>query len=90
MGQMQVPYFSDSISSQAGIRGKFDTGFIDHSVNLGYSSTYRRVRTAYQISSSSLATNIYDPSYSDEPTDATYAGGKMGNPGVTNAPTTAA
>lgn len=36
------------------------------------------------MSSSSISTNIYDPSYSDEPTDATYAGGKMGNPGVTN------
>ncbi|MGL9723424.1 TonB-dependent receptor [Sodalis sp. (in: enterobacteria)] len=84
MGQMRVPYFSDSFSSQAGIRGKFDTGFIDHSVNLGYSSSYRRVRTAYQMSSSSISTNIYDPSYSDEPTDATYAGSKMGNPGVTN------
>ncbi|MGL9774937.1 MAG: hypothetical protein ACR5LG_15845 [Sodalis sp. (in: enterobacteria)] len=48
MGQMRVPYFSDSISSQAGIRGKFDTGFIDHSVNLGYSSTYRRLSNLVQ------------------------------------------
>ncbi|QWA10897.1 TonB-dependent siderophore receptor [Sodalis ligni] len=84
MGQMRVPYFSDSFSSQAGVRGKFDTGFITHHVNLGYSSVWTRIRTAYQISSSSIATNIYDPSYVDEPTDATYAGGRMGDPGATS------
>ncbi len=49
ISDLRVPYFSDSFSSQAGIRGKFDTGFITHHVNLGYSSIYNRIRTAYQM-----------------------------------------
>ncbi|TKI03633.1 TonB-dependent siderophore receptor [Martelella alba] len=84
MGQMRVPYFSDSFSSQAGIRGKFDTGFVRHSINLGYSSIYTRTRTSYAMSSSSIATNIYDPVYVPEPDDVAYTGGHMGDPRVTS------
>lgn len=84
MGQMRVPYFSDGLSSQAGIRGKFDTGFVNHSINLGYSSTWSRIRSSYAMSSASISTNIYDPTYVDEPTDVAYTGGHMDDPRVTS------
>lgn len=84
MGRMTVPYFADSISSQAGVRGKFNTGFVKHNVNLGVSTLYRKVSTAYTMTSSSISENIYDSSNASEPLTNLYSGGNMGDPGVTN------
>jgi len=82
--RMTVPYRSDSVSGQAGIRGKFDTGFISHSVNFGVSSLYRKVRSAYTLSSSSIISNIYDPVSVNQQPGTLYTGGDMSGPGVTN------
>ncbi|WP_413736101.1 TonB-dependent receptor [Sodalis sp. RH21] len=82
MSRMTVPYFADSFSSQAGVRGKFNTGFIKHSVNIGYSSLYRKTRSAYTMTSASVNTNIYDPNDVSEPLTNLYTGGNMGDPGT--------
>lgn len=83
MGRLTVPYVSDSVATQAGVRGKFDTGFISHSVNLGMSSVYRKYKTAYTMSASSINTNIYDPVDASSPATL-YAGGSMGDPALRN------
>ncbi|NDL65117.1 TonB-dependent receptor [Acerihabitans arboris] len=84
MSRMTVPYFSDSISSQAGVRGKFDTGFVKHNVNVGFSTLNRKVSTAYTMTAASVSENIYDPVNVGEPMTDLYTGGSMGDPGVTN------
>ncbi len=84
MSRMTVPYFADSISSQAGVRGKFDTGFIKHNVNLGVSTLYRKTSTAYTMTGTTISENIYDPANVSEPLTNLYSGGDMGDPGVTN------
>jgi len=80
--RMTVPYRADSVSGQTGIRGKFETGFVSHSVNLGVSSLYRKTRSAYTLSSSSITSNLYDPIAVDVQPGTLYAGGDMASPGV--------
>ncbi len=84
MSRMTVPYFADSLSSQAGVRGKFDTGFVNHSVNLGVSTLYRKYKTAYTMTAASIRTNIYDPVDYSEPLTNLYKGGDMSDPLVRN------
>ncbi|WP_413727351.1 TonB-dependent receptor [Sodalis sp. RH19] len=84
MSRLTVPYFSDSFASQAGIRGKFNTGFVKHNVNVGFSTLNRKVSTAYTMSGATITNNIYDPHYSDRPEENLYTGGHMGDPGVFN------
>lgn len=72
-------YIADSFSGMTGIRGKFDTGAIGHSVNLGYSGVYRKTRAAYTMSNSKNIINIYDPTAVDYPATL-YSGGNMSNP----------
>lgn len=82
--RMTVPYRADSFSGQTGLRGKFDTGFVSHSVNLGVSSLYRKTRSAYTLSGSSITSSIYDPGSVDAQPGTLYTGGSMSGPGVTN------
>ena len=84
MSRMTVPYFADSLSSQAGVRGKFDTGFVSHNVNLGMSTLYRKYKTAYTMTAASIKTNIYDPVDYSEPLNNLYSGGDMSDPLVRN------
>lgn len=75
--RLSTRYIADAFSGMGGVRGKFDTGFIGHSVNLGYSGVYRKTRAAYTMSSSKTAVgnNIYDPSYLDLSRFPTVASG---------------
>lgn len=82
MSRMTVPYFSDTVAGNTGLRGSFDTGFVNHSVNLGYSQTYTKTRSAYTLTSASVATNIYSPVATSEPLTNLYSGGDMGDPHV--------
>ncbi|EIC85020.1 TonB-dependent siderophore receptor [Serratia sp. M24T3] len=84
MSRMTVPYRADSIAGQAGIRGKFDTGFITHHVNLGVTSLYRKTRSAYTLSGTTISSNLYDPIAVDVQPTTLYSGGNMSDPGVTN------
>lgn len=72
----------DAFSGMAGVRGKFDTGFVSHSVNLGYAATNKRDKTAWRFGSSSDQTNIYDPVNVAIP-ENTSGKGDYFSPGVT-------
>ncbi|WP_409429836.1 TonB-dependent receptor [Kosakonia sp.] len=67
---------SDSWSGMGGLRGKFDTGFISHHVNLGYSANIKREKIAWRMSSSSdnPTVNLYDSSAVSKPDNASFGG----------------
>lgn len=79
--RMDVPYESDSLGTMFGVRGKFETGPLKHSVNAAFSSNYLKKRSAYELSNS-FATDLYNtPSVPRPP--APFSGGDMNDPGVT-------
>ncbi|MCL2891725.1 TonB-dependent receptor [Brenneria tiliae] len=80
ISRMYVPFIRDAFSGMLGLRGQFDTGFIKHKVNLGYSGVYSKSRTAWDFSSSSN-TNIYRPGHIDYP-PAASSGGDLHDPKV--------
>ncbi|BDH46330.1 ferrichrome receptor protein [Salmonella enterica subsp. enterica serovar Choleraesuis] len=82
MTRLGTRYKADQFSGMTGVRGKFATGFVDHSVNIGYSGVYRKASSAYTMSKS-YDTNIYHPSHIDYP-DTVYQGGDMNSPHVRN------
>ncbi|WP_409310307.1 TonB-dependent receptor [Pectobacterium sp. B1J-3] len=82
ISRMGTPFVRDTFSGLLGVRGQFDTGFVTHKVNLGYSGVYAKSRSAWDSSVSSN-TNIYHPGYIDYP--ATRPGaGDMNDPKVRN------
>lgn len=74
--------YIDAFSGMAGVRGKFNTGFISHSVNVGYSALTKRDKTAWRSGTSLQNTNIYDPIEVPRPT-VTGGAGDYSSPGVT-------
>ncbi len=81
LSRLGTRYVADNLSGMTGIRGKFDTGAIGHSVNLGYSALYGKTRAAYTMSSAANTINIYDPSAINYP-PTIYSGGNMDDPNV--------
>ncbi|MEH2920476.1 TonB-dependent receptor [Samsonia erythrinae] len=80
ISRMGVPLVRDTFSGLLGLRGQFDTGFVTHKVNMGYSGVYAKNRTAWDMSASSN-TNIYHPVQIDYPSTQS-GGGDMGDPKV--------
>jgi iron complex outermembrane receptor protein len=79
--RLDVPYESDTYGMMAGVRGKFETGPLTHSVNAAFSSVYLKKRSAYTFGSS-FATSLEDtPEVASPPT--ILAAGNMSDPGVT-------
>ncbi|MCG4788167.1 hypothetical protein L0N33_22865, partial [Roseburia faecis] len=52
---------SDGVSGMAGLRGNFDTGFVSHKVNVGYSAQTKNEKIAWKMSKAAdnPITNIY-------------------------------
>ncbi|MGO3910944.1 TonB-dependent siderophore receptor [Huaxiibacter chinensis] len=71
---------SDSVSGMAGIRGNFDTGFVSHKVNVGYSAMSKNEKIAWKMSAAAdnPISNIYHNTGVDAP-DSTNSNGKGGN-----------
>ncbi|MBZ6395439.1 MULTISPECIES: TonB-dependent receptor [Pantoea] len=69
----------DNMSGMAGLRGNFDTGFISHKVNVGYSALTTNAKNAYNMSLTSANTNIYHPDDVAAP-PANFAGGNFSDP----------
>lgn len=71
---------SDTMSGMAGIRGNFDTGFVSHKVNLGYSAQTKEEKIAWKMSklADNPLVNIYHP-YPVNPPVSTNSDGKGGN-----------
>ncbi|GKW16454.1 ferrichrome receptor protein [Pectobacterium carotovorum subsp. carotovorum] len=82
ISRMDVPLLRDTFSGLLGLRGQFDTGFITHKVNVGYSGVYSKSRTAYNMSGT-VPTNIYHPGNIASP-PSIYFGGDMNSPNVRN------
>ena len=83
IGRMDTNKIVDAFSGMAGVRGKFDTGFVSHSVNVGYSALTKREKTSYGMALTPQATNIYDTSPVAAPTN-TYFGGDFDDPRPTS------
>ena len=81
MGRMDVTNINDSYSGMFGVRGKFDTGFVSHNVNLGYSATSQRHKAAYDMALTGVPTNIYNTPAITSPT-LNFAGGDLDDPGM--------
>jgi iron complex outermembrane receptor protein len=79
--RLDVPYQSDAYGSMFGVRGKFDTGPLKHSVNAAFSNVYLKKRSAFTFGGP-FDTGIYDAPAVASPA-TTFAGGNMDNPGVT-------
>jgi len=71
---------SDAVSGMAGIRGNFDTGFVSHKVNVGYSAMSKEEKIAWKMSAAAdnPLVNIYHP-YPVAPADSTNFNGSGGN-----------
>ncbi|PZA13235.1 TonB-dependent siderophore receptor [Rhodopseudomonas palustris] len=56
--------YSQTVSGNAGVRAKFNTGFIGHSVNVAYTGFNQEAGNAYVANSAaqSVPSNIYNPS----------------------------
>lgn len=54
--------YTQTVSGNAGLRSKFTTGFIGHSVNIAYTGFNQEAGNAYVASSTSLPSSIYAPS----------------------------
>lgn len=83
IGNMDTNKYVDAFSGMGGIRGKFDTGVVSHSINLGYAAQTRRDKTAYAMALTPNATNIYHPQAVDQPVN-NYFGGEMDDPRPTS------
>jgi iron complex outermembrane receptor protein len=58
----------------AGVRGRFDTGFVSHNVNVGYSANIKRDKTAWRMAGKGAAVNIYDNQDVAIPTNTIFGG----------------
>lgn len=79
---LEVPYKDNNRSHDLGLRARFKTGSIKHSINLGYAETHLKKRAAYEMGVRTNVTNIYTGAQFAKPAVA-YRGGDMLNPGVT-------
>ncbi|WP_409520015.1 TonB-dependent receptor [Pantoea sp.] len=61
IGRLDTNRIINNFSGMAGIRGNFDTGFISHKVNVGYSAVTKRDNTAWRMAYGDNLenTNIY-------------------------------
>lgn len=53
--------YSKTLSGNAGVRSRFDTGFISHSLNVSVSGMNQEAGNAYVTSAYSVPSNIYNP-----------------------------
>jgi iron complex outermembrane receptor protein len=54
--------YTKTVSGNAGLRAKFDTGFIRHSMSVAFTGFNQEAGNAYVQSGTSLPSNIYNPS----------------------------
>lgn len=83
ISRMDTNKYVDAFSGMGGVRGNFHTGFVSHSVNIGYSAQTKREKTAYGMALTPQATNIYQTSAVPAPAN-TYFGGDLDDPRPTS------
>ena len=82
VNRLTVPYERDAVSGEVGVRGKFNTGPVGHTVNLGLSALRSDSRQAFEFVTGGPM-DIYDPSAIPRPTGGTPVG-DMSDPGITD------
>ncbi|NHN95289.1 TonB-dependent siderophore receptor [Acetobacter thailandicus] len=82
-GSMYVPYVQTNESTRAGLRAHFNTGFFKHEINAGGNGLWEDTATAYAMSLTPAANNLYHPQYS-APLNNSYVGGNIHNPKTKN------
>ncbi|MCD0503452.1 TonB-dependent receptor [Bordetella petrii] len=82
VSRLTVPFERDAVSGEIGVRGKFDTGPVGHTVNLGLSAMRSDSRQAFEFVSGGVV-DISDPTYIPRPTGGTPTG-DMSDPGITD------
>ncbi len=73
-----IPYEQDNEAVEAGLRGKFATGPVTHTINFGGNAIWQQDRTAYDFFNP-FPTNLYDP-VQVAPQDTAFVGGDLDNP----------
>lgn len=76
-------WWTDSVSAELGLRGKYRTGLIDHQLVIGYNSMDSESSTALNRRNG-IVTNIYNPSSLASYLAALSTPGKPGKTGETN------
>ncbi|MDL4914555.1 MAG: TonB-dependent siderophore receptor [Enterobacterales bacterium endosymbiont of Blomia tropicalis] len=81
IGRLDTNRIINNFSGLAGIRGSFDTGFVSHKVNFGYSAVTSRNNTAWRMAYGDNVenTNIYNTSNLPNPTN-NLSGGHYSDP----------
>lgn len=76
VSRLDTNYISDTYSGLAGIRGAFDTGFVSHKVNVGYTAMIKNKKTAWGMAYFNLPqTNLYNPNQVAMPPATDFVGG---------------
>ncbi len=85
IGRLDTNRIMNNFSGMGGIRGDFNTGFISHKVNIGYSAVTKRDNTAWRMAYGSNVedTNIYNTSDVPNPVN-NLAGGNYHDPLTTS------
>lgn len=78
--RLTVPFEQDTYTGEVGVRGKFVTGPVNHTVNVSWSGLQQRRGSAFE-SSASFATNLYNAP--TVPYPAAPATGNMSDPFTT-------
>lgn len=80
VSRMDTNSIIDTFSGMTGLRSKFNTGFMSHDVNVGYSASTSKTRSAYTMALSPTATtNIYSPQDVSIP-ETDYSGNNYSDP----------
>lgn len=53
--------YTSTDSGNVGVRARFDTGFVNHSLNIGFTGYDQEAGNAYTPGSATVPSNIYDP-----------------------------
>lgn len=81
VSRLDTNYIADTFSGMAGIRGAFDTGFVSHSVNVGYAAMTKKKKTAWGMAFYDLPQmDFYNPSPVTMPPATDFVGGNYGEP----------
>jgi iron complex outermembrane receptor protein len=77
-------YNVETVTGEAGLRGRFETGAVKHSVNLGATSTSSTARSDFIFDFTPINTSIYRPVAQPKPNGFGLDTGSLGDPDVTN------
>lgn len=86
IGTFTTNHIQDNMSGMVGLRGNFDTGFISHKINVGYSALTTNAKNSYgmNLSAPGSATNIYNTRDVNPPA-VDYSGGEKFSDPLTTA-----